>query len=249
MKLKIVMLLAALCVVVLFSSGMLARFMKDMYYAAPQSLKWAQQIYGDTETLPTEPFSLYSLYSGEAGQRQDDSYFKSSAALKLPLQEEAQQTYTQSDENDENIVYLSPSWAVRYEDEQALMKAADLVVIGTVAQEAGSKFSKGNYMSYTTEVTLEINKVYKGGKVSGDVITIAQMGGFDGEVLVIADHTTLLKEQQQTVLFLRHFSDGSSDGVYKAINEDDGIFVLENGIYKNISSGKQLNQQLLENIQ
>lgn len=242
MKLKIVMLMAVLCIVVFFSSEMLLPLLKGSYYAAPQSDKGTEQIYFDTYKLRMESFGLDELYRYEkSGQWKDDSDISLSAAL-TPQEEDTQQALAQSDES---IVYLSPSWAVHYEDEQALMNVADLVVKAIVVQEVGSKFDKGRYSDYTTEAKLEITEVFKGEKTSGDIITISQMGGFDGEVLVIATCTTLLKEQQDVVLFLLQ----RSDGTYKTINENDGIYVLENEAYKNIGSGKQLNEQLMENTQ
>ncbi|WP_213516033.1 matrixin family metalloprotease [Paenibacillus montaniterrae] len=140
------------------------------------------------------------------------------------------------------VVHIEPSWAVYYGDEQALMKAADLVVKGKVSKEIGSTFAKGIYTDYNTEIKLQIADVLKGEKAPGEQITVSQMGGFDGDVKVVAKHSTHLQEQQEAILFLRQ----SSDGTYRPINEDDGIYLLEQGSYTNLGSGKTLNKKLID---
>ncbi|WP_213516031.1 hypothetical protein [Paenibacillus montaniterrae] len=129
-----------------------------------------------------------------------------------------------TEHHDESVVvYLSPGWSVFYKNEQELMEAADLVIKGTVVEEVGSTFTKGKYVEYTTEVNVQIADVLKGDLASNEIITVSQMGGFDGEVTVISESTTLLKEQQEVKLFLHK----SSDGKYRPINEDDGVYILE----------------------
>lgn len=136
---------------------------------------------------------------------------------------------------EEKQIKMEPSWAVYYEDEQALAKAADLVVKGVISEELGSKFSKGNYTKYTTQSIVKVSEVIKGDE-SVEQVTLAQMGGFDGLVEVISDHSTYLKENQEVVLFLRK----SNDGTYRAINENDGIYVLDKEGYNNIQTKKTM---------
>ncbi|MCG7409601.1 matrixin family metalloprotease [Paenibacillus sp. ACRRX] len=134
-------------------------------------------------------------------------------------------------------VYLHPSWAVHYKNEQQLAKAADLVVQGRVVAEAGSKYEEGEYHTYVTQAKVKVKQVMKGDRSqAGAQIRIAQMGGSDGRLNVYAEHTTYLQANQEVVLFLRK----SNDGTYKPLNEDDGVFILQNGQFNNISSQNQL---------
>ncbi|WP_028544428.1 matrixin family metalloprotease [Paenibacillus taiwanensis] len=136
-----------------------------------------------------------------------------------------------------NGVYLHPSWAVHYKNEQQLAKAADLVVQGRVVAEAGSKYEEGEYHTYVTQVKVKVKQVMKGDPTkAGQQLRIAQMGGSDGRLNVFAEHTTYLQDDEEVVLFLRQ----SSDGTYKPLNEDDGVFIMRNGKFNNISSQKQL---------
>jgi hypothetical protein len=139
---------------------------------------------------------------------------------------------------EEVTVRIISCWAVNYGNQAALLEAADLVVKGSVVEEIGTIFEKGKYGEYRTEVKLQISDVFKGDYAAGDRITIAQMGGYDGEVTVIGDHTTFLKEQQEVVLFLRQ----SNESVYRPINENDGVYVLVDGFYKNTGNNKILNE-------
>lgn len=143
--------------------------------------------------------------------------------------------------DDEKIIYAAPSWSVYYEDEIALAEAADLVVRGTVSSELGSQFVKGNYIDYKTLVNINVSEVIKGDSHKVDHITVSQIGGTDGDVTVLSEHSTHLKEEQEVVLFLRQ----STDGTYRVINENDGIYLLENGAYQNMTSGKALSDQKL----
>ncbi|MEK3796353.1 matrixin family metalloprotease [Paenibacillus sp. FSL R7-0204] len=136
----------------------------------------------------------------------------------------------------EDGIYIHPSWAVYYEDEVALTKAADLVIKGKVSEEIGSVFRKGDYLNYSTEVNVDINEIIKGDQISEQSIIVSQMGGSDGEVTVFSDDTTHLKKNQDVILFLRK----NADGTFRSINEDDGIFINEAGQYKNINSKKEL---------
>ncbi|HIW33103.1 MAG TPA: matrixin family metalloprotease [Candidatus Paenibacillus intestinavium] len=144
--------------------------------------------------------------------------------------------------SDDQTIQLEPSWAVYYEDEEALTKAADLVIRGTVLETIGNYALKGNYSDYNTRVNIRLSDVIKGAELVGETITISQMGGTDGKVDVLSDHSTHLKEKQEVVLFLRQ----SSDGTYRPINEDDGIFVLRNSQFNNIATDQELNEQKIE---
>lgn len=134
-------------------------------------------------------------------------------------------------------VYLSPSWAVYYKDEEELKNAADLVIKGKVTEELGSKYEKTEYHTYQTEVKVKVDEVLKGDKsqVNEDVI-VSQMGGADGEINVLSEHTTLLKKDYDVVLFLRKIDNNT----YIPINEDDSVFVFDKNEYKNVATGKEL---------
>ncbi|MNC13144.1 hypothetical protein D3C75_608780 [compost metagenome] len=136
----------------------------------------------------------------------------------------------------EDGIYIHPSWAVYYEDEAALTEAADLVVRGEVAEERGSKYRKGDYQHYTTEVNVEVTEVLKGDHSAEEPIVVSQMGGTDGEVKVFSEDSTHLKTHQEVILFLRK----NADGTYRPINEDDGIYIGEAGHFNNIKSEKSL---------
>ncbi|MCR8658975.1 matrixin family metalloprotease [Paenibacillus endoradicis] len=142
-------------------------------------------------------------------------------------------------------IHLEPSWAVYYEDEAALMKAADLVIRGRVAEKIGNKAAKGNYSNYNTLVNIQVSDVIKGTKMVGENIAMSQMGGTDGKVEVYSDSSTHLKEKQEVLLFLRQ----SSDGTFRPINEDDSIFLLEDGGYHNIADQQLINEKkILSNL-
>lgn len=134
-------------------------------------------------------------------------------------------------------VYLEPSWAVYYKDGDELTEAADVVVRGVINKESGSMFkTRGEYHTYTTISELKVNEVLKGNTQVDSNIQIAQMGGTDGSVKVIGEHTSLLKKNQEVLLFLKKIDFNT----YIPINEDDSIFVLENEKYKNIYNGSDL---------
>ncbi|MEK4515469.1 matrixin family metalloprotease [Paenibacillus sp. FSL H8-0122] len=136
----------------------------------------------------------------------------------------------------EDGVYIHPSWAVYYEDKEALTKAADLVVKGKVIGEAKSDFTKGDYLNYSTKVNIEIIDTLKGDDSPGQIITISQMGGTDGQVTVFSESSTHLKDNQEAILFLRKINENT----FIPLNEDDGIFIYELGQFKNIKSNKEL---------
>lgn len=155
-------------------------------------------------------------------------------------------TYDNSSNDTSNeIVFLSPSWATYYEDEEALSKAADLVIRGKVSKEKGSKFKKDEYFSYKTEVSVTASEVLKGDdNLNGQDIIVSQMGGTDGKNKVIGEYTTLLKANQEVVLFLLK----AEDGTYNLINEDDSIFLLDkNGEFSNIANEQDLNMSKILN--
>lgn len=160
-----------------------------------------------------------------------------------PLTKFAKTTISAHSEQSSKVVHLEPSWAVHYEDEQALMEAADLVVRGKIVKESVGTFARGNYVDYNTAASLHIDHVLKGETVASDEhVVISQMGGFDGTVLVTAEHTTLLQQEQEVIVFLRK----SDDGTYRPINENDGIYVLDNKEFKNIGSSELLNEKLID---
>ncbi|URN94627.1 MAG: matrixin family metalloprotease [Candidatus Pristimantibacillus lignocellulolyticus] len=139
------------------------------------------------------------------------------------------------------VIHLEPSWAVYYEDEAALTKAADLVIRGTVTDTLGNQAAKGNYSNYNTLVNIEVSEVIKGSEIVGDNITVSQMGGTDGKVDVYSDSSTHLEEKQEVLLFLRQ----SNDGTFRPINEDDSIYVLKDGAFNNIATEQVLNEKKL----
>ncbi|MFX3634329.1 MAG: matrixin family metalloprotease [Candidatus Pristimantibacillus sp.] len=156
--------------------------------------------------------------------------------------------FTAADSHDNTageIIHLSPSWATYYEDEEALSKAADLVVRGQVSKEKGSKFKKDEHFTYKTEVALTASEVLKGdASLNGKDIIVSQMGGTDGKNKVIGEYTTLLKTNQEVVLFLLQ----AEDGTYNLINEDDSIFLLNKyGEFGNIASEQDLNMSKISN--
>lgn len=134
-------------------------------------------------------------------------------------------------------VYLVPSWAVYYKDENELMNASDIVVRGVISKESGSKYkTKGEYHTYSTISELKVNEVIKGDAQIDSSIQVNQMGGTDGNVKVIGEHTTLLKKDQEVILFLKKIDSNT----YIPINEDDSIFVHDNGKFKNIENKKEI---------
>ncbi|MCD9023892.1 hypothetical protein [Cohnella silvisoli] len=134
-------------------------------------------------------------------------------------------------------VHIDASWSVYYANEAELTKGADLVVKGTVSKEKGSKFKKGDFSSYSTDVDLTITKIIKGDTAQiGANIIVSQMGGTDGVNTVFSSHSTHLKKDQEVVLFLRKVDVNT----YIPLNEDDGIYVNEKDKYNNISSKKEL---------
>ncbi|MGO4538764.1 matrixin family metalloprotease [Paenibacillus sp. 2TAB19] len=139
-------------------------------------------------------------------------------------------------------VYVHPSWSVYYEDEASLTEAADLVVRGQVVKEKGSKYKKGDYKNYKTDVNVGVLEVLKGEYESDQPITLSQMGGTDGDVTVFSDMSTYLKKGQEVILFLRKMADGT----YIPINEDDGIYVADSSSYANIASSKKLDQKKIK---
>ena len=145
----------------------------------------------------------------------------------------------------EITIHLEPSWAVYYEDEAALTKAADLVVRGTVTDTMGNKAAKGNYSNYNTLVNIQIKDVIKGTENTGESILISQMGGTDGNIDVLSDHSTHLKQEQEVLLFLRK----SKDGTFRPINEDDSIFLLKAGEYQNIATQHVLDEKKILSAQ
>lgn len=134
-------------------------------------------------------------------------------------------------------VYLDPSWAVYYNGGDELMNAADVVVRGVINRDNGSKYKKiGEYETYSTTSELKVNEVLKGDTQVDSNIVVSQMGGTDGIVKVFGEHTTLLKKNQEVLLFLKKIDTNT----YIPINEDDSIFVNDNGKYKNIKSKNDL---------
>lgn len=109
----------------------------------------------------------------------------------------------------EDGIYLASSWAVYYENEKELEKVADLVVRAIVTKEGINKYSKGNPEMYITQSNLK----------------------------VIGEHTTLLNQEDELVVFLRE----KEDGTYSPINEDDSIFIYnkENKEFQHIRSNKE----------
>jgi len=140
---------------------------------------------------------------------------------------------TVSTAKDSPVAILHPSWATNYLDTTALAEEADLVIAGIVEKNKGSFFKhKGELFSYTTNVNVKVKRVIKGTEDS-KTIEVAQMGGNDGNILVIGDNTTLLTEKQEVVLFLKK----RTDGTYAPINEDDGIYISTgNENYMNIKT-------------
>jgi len=138
-------------------------------------------------------------------------------------------------------ILLEPSWAVYYEDESALTKAADLVIRGTVTGTIGNRAAKGNYSNYNTLVNIQVSDVIKGAEIAGEYITVSQMGGTDGKVAVYSDSSTHMNEKQEVLLFLRQ----SNDGTFRPINEDDSIFILKDGAFNNIATQQVLNEKKL----
>ncbi|WP_185602319.1 hypothetical protein [Paenibacillus sp. 598K] len=136
--------------------------------------------------------------------------------------------------------YVAASWAIYYKDEKELYEAADMVIIGKVTNENGSKFKKGDYSTYKSYADVKVKEVLKGdNSYTGKNIEISQMGGDDGSVKVIAEHSTHLKHNNNVILFLKR----NSDNTYRPINEDDGIYIDKEGKgnYANIQSDKDMN--------
>lgn len=163
-------------------------------------------------------------------------YFSSPTSYAQPTAESTSVT--------SNSILMSPSWAIYYKNEKELTDAADLVVKGKVVKEKGSKFLKGVYTTYQTNVDVEVKEVLKGDTSPNNnkTIEVSQMGGNDGLTNVIPEHTTFLKNNQEITLFLKK----TGTNTYIPINEDDSIFINDsnNNKYKNIRTKIELNTSI-----
>ncbi|MFD0620549.1 hypothetical protein ACFQZR_24090 [Paenibacillus sp. GCM10027629] len=130
-------------------------------------------------------------------------------------------------------LYLNPSWSVFYKDENALEAAADLVIRGKAAYRVNDTFVEGDISTYHTNSQVMILDVIKAdSNPINDTIMVSQMGGTFGNLHVVSAATTLLTEDQEVVLFLRR----TSEGVYRPINEDDGVYVKAGDVFQNIAT-------------
>lgn len=138
-----------------------------------------------------------------------------------------------------NVSVLMPSWAVYYKDYSELAVAADLVIEGTIKTDSDNKYDKkGDYVSYRTLSQVDVQKVLKGNNLlEKQVITLSQLGGKDDTYTVISDTTTYVKKGNKVVLFLKQ----NDDGTYRAINENQSIFI-KNDV------NKYVNQLAKENL-
>jgi hypothetical protein len=143
---------------------------------------------------------------------------------------------------DPNIVYMHPSWAVYYANEQELREAADLVVYAKVSDRNMTPFQINDISTYVTETNVDILDVVKGDLAQpGDRVVVSQMGGTFGNMKAISDSSTLLQHEQVVLLFLRQVDENT----YRPINGDDGVYVSTGGSFHNISSQQALNESLL----
>ncbi|WP_018756334.1 hypothetical protein [Paenibacillus terrigena] len=130
-------------------------------------------------------------------------------------------------------LYLNPSWPVFYKDENELEAAADLVIRGKVAYRVNNSFVENNISTYLTNTQVIILDVIKeDSSPVNDTIIVSQMGGTFGNLHVVSAATVLLTENQEVVLFLHK----TSEGVYRPINEDDGVYVKAGDVFQNIAT-------------
>jgi len=128
---------------------------------------------------------------------------------------------------------LEPSWSVFYRDETELEAAADLVIRGKAANRVNSPYVEGNLSTYHTNTQVIVLDVIKADDIPlNDTIIVSQMGGTFGNLHVVSSATVLLTENQEVVLFLHR----NSDGTYRPINEDDGVYVKAGDIFQNIAT-------------
>ncbi|WP_314585781.1 hypothetical protein [Paenibacillus terrigena] len=130
-------------------------------------------------------------------------------------------------------LHLNPSWSVFYKDESELEAAADLVIRGKATYRVNSSFVENDISTYHTNTQVTIIDVIKAdSNPNNDTIIVSQMGGTFGNLHVVSAATTLLTEDQEVVLFLRR----TSEGVYRPINEDDGVYVKAGDVFQNIAT-------------
>ena len=130
-------------------------------------------------------------------------------------------------------LYLNPSWSVFYKDENELEAAADLVIRGKATYRVNNSFVESDISTYHTNTQVTIIDVVKAdSNPINDTIIVSQMGGTFGNLHVVSAATTLLTEDQEVVLFLRR----TSEGVYRPINEDDGVYVKAGEVFHNIAT-------------
>jgi len=130
-------------------------------------------------------------------------------------------------------LYLTPSWAVFYQNENELEAAADLVIHGKAAYRVNSSFVEGDISTYHTNTQVTILDVIKEDSIPVDnSIIVSQMGGTFGNLHVVSAVTTLLQDNQEVMLFLRR----NSDGTYRPINEDDGVYMKIDDTFQNIAT-------------
>jgi len=130
-------------------------------------------------------------------------------------------------------LYLNPSWSVFYKDESELEAAADLVIRGKATYRVNNSFVESDISTYHTNTQVTIIDVVKAdSNPINDTIIVSQMGGTFGNLHVVSAATTLLTEDQEVVLFLRR----TSEGVYRPINEDDGVYVKAGDVFQNIAT-------------
>jgi hypothetical protein len=140
---------------------------------------------------------------------------------------------------------MYPSWAIKYRDDKDLAAHADVVVQGEITEELGTKYkTKGDYLSYNLISSVKVTSVIKGDKSLKDQqITVKQLGGEDETTQIISDDVTPLKKGNKLTLFLKKV-----EGGYSLINEDDGIYTLDDkNEYKNIKTSTKLNKDLVSN--
>ncbi len=121
------------------------------------------------------------------------------------------------------VVHFDVSWAYGYKSYEALASDVDLIVEGQIVQANDVKKAANSAPeTYRTVSVVQVSNVLKGdAAIKNTFIHVTQMGGSDGEAIVVSDDTTPLQYGDESILFLKI----NTDGTYRVVNENTSIFL------------------------